>query len=120
MAKVYNLSGKVTNQLPIITITDDVTLTVNNRVDNMLLVRKYVSDKQKEITATSEAKARGEEVNEIEETDLMFGTLQLMVGKKSAEALKELNLPLPEFKVVYETVMAAAQGVDPEGAEFQK
>lgn len=118
MGKVYNLSGRISNQLPVVVVTDEVTLTVNNRVDNMLLVRKYINDKQKLMAENNIKASNGEEVEEIDEVNLMFGTLDLLVGKKNSAALKELNLPITEFKDVYSVVMAAAQGTDPDDVDF--
>ena len=118
--KTYNLRGKISNQLPVVVITDDLTVSVNNRVDNMLLVRKYINDKQKEIAEADIKRAAGEEAPDIEETELMYGTLNLLVGKSNSEKVRELNLPIPEFKMVYTAIMAAAQGKDPETLDLEE
>ena len=91
MNKMYDISTKISNQLPTVRLNDELIFSVNNRKDNMLLVKKYVEDTEKKAQQ-----------------------VQLLIGAKATEALNELNLPLPEYKMVYQTIMGAAQGVDPE------
>lgn len=114
MNKMYDISTKISNQLPTVRLNDELIFSVNNRKDNMLLVKKYVEDTEKKAQQVQEAIERGEDVEPVEEFAAMDGALKLLIGAKATEALNELNLPLPEYKMVYQTIMGAAQGVDPE------
>ena len=41
----------------------------------------------------------------------------MLAGAKSAKAIEELDLPMPEYKVVYHAIMAAATGTSLEDVD---
>ena len=49
MNKMYDISTKISNQLPTVRLNDELIFSVNNRKDNMLLVKKYVEDTEKKM-----------------------------------------------------------------------
>lgn len=106
MSKFYDISGKISNSLPTVKISDDVVVTVNNRKSNMLLVKKRVDEISKR--------------DDLDEGEAMTEVLKQLVGEKSAAAIEELDLPLPEYKEVYQAIMAAASGRELEDATFQE
>lgn len=106
-AKIYDISMHITNELPKVVITDDIMVTVNNRKSTVLNAQAMMSEfekkaKEKEMDATDAERA------------MMEKALQMLVGESGAKKIEDLDLPLPEYKKVYETIMAAAQGIDPD------
>lgn len=111
MAKIYDISAKITNEAPVLRITDEIICTVNNRKQTMLNVRAYASEverKQKEL----ETEGREEEAESLQ-NEFINMALKMLVGEKNATAIEELDLPLPEYQAVYHAVMAVASGKDP-------
>ena len=47
--KVIDISMKITNQLPMIRITEDLVVTVNNRKNNILCVQAMASEAEKKV-----------------------------------------------------------------------
>lgn len=107
-AKIYDISMYITNELPKVVITDELMVTVNNRKSAVLNVQTMIMEQER--------KSASGELSEEEDTEyaIMEKALKLLVGEKSAKAIDELDLPIPEYKKVYETIMAAATGADPE------
>lgn len=94
--KVIDISMKITNQLPMIRITDDLTVTVNNRKNNILCVQ---------------AMAKGIEGKEdVDELTFIVKALEMLVGKDAADKIEKIDLPIPEYKEVYNTIMQVASG----------
>lgn len=100
MAKFYDISKKITNELPTIKITEDIVCTVNNRKNNVLNVLAMVQEVEK----------KEHEDEENAKVEMMQKALKLLVGEKTTAAIEKLNLPLPEYSYVFQTVMIAAQG----------
>lgn len=107
-AKIYDISMYITNELPKVVITNDLMVTVNNRKSAVLNVQAMLTEVEKKSNA---GELSEEDTSEIA---IMEKALKILVGGKSADAINELDLPLPEYKKVYETIMAAATGEDPE------
>lgn len=107
-AKIYDISMYITNELPKVVITDELMVTVNNRKSAVLNVQTMIMEQER--------KSASGELSEEEDTEyaIMEKALKLLVGEKSAKAIDELDLPIPEYKKVYETIMVAATGADPE------
>lgn len=47
MAKFYDISAKITNELPTLKITDELVVTVNNRKNTILNVQAMVAETEK-------------------------------------------------------------------------
>lgn len=95
--KVIDISMKITNQLPMIRITDDLTVTVNNRKNNILCIQAMAKE------------AEGKE--DKDEMAFMIKGLEMLVGKDASDKIEEMNLPLPEYKEVYNAIMQVAMGI---------
>lgn len=106
-AKIYDISMYITNELPKIVITDDIMVTVNNRKSTVLNTQAMVTEFEK--------KAKEKEMEPVDaERAMMEKSLQMLVGESGAKKIEDLDLPLPEYRKIYETVMAAAQGIEPD------
>lgn len=106
-AKIYDISTFITNELPKMVITNDIIVTVNNRKSTVMNVQAMIMEFEK--------KASEQEMGQAEaDTKMMEKTLQMLIGESNAKKIEELDLPLPEYKKIFETIMAAAQGVNPD------
>lgn len=100
MAKFYDISRKITNELPTVKITEEIVCTVNNRKNNVLNVLAMIQETEK----------KEHEDEENARIEMMQKALKLLIGEKNATAIEKLNLPLPEYSYVFTTIMTAAQG----------
>lgn len=108
MGQIIDISGKITNELPMVKITDELVVTVNNRKNDIMNMQAMILEEQRK------AEKGDGTFNEIE----MIGrTLEMLVGKNMAKEIENMNLPLPDYKTVYTAVMAAATGSSIEDAE---
>ena len=86
--KVIDISMKITNQLPMIRITEDLVVTVN-------------------------IQAMAQEAENKENKDdmaFMIKGLEMLVGKDASDKIEALDLPIPEYKEMYNTIMQVAMG----------
>lgn len=92
--KVIDISMKITNQLPMIRITEDLVVTVNNRKSTILNIQ---------------AMAQEAEENK-DDMAFMIKGLEMLVGKDASDKIEALDLPIPEYKEMYNTIMQVAMG----------
>lgn len=102
MAKIYDISMKITNELPAMKITDEILVTVNNRHSTILNIQAMIMEAEKK---------------ESNETEIMDKALNLLIGEKKTEEINALDLPINEFKEVYAAIMKVAQGIDIDAEE---
>lgn len=102
MAKIYDISMKITNELPAMKITDEILVTVNNRHSTILNIQAMIIEAEKK---------------ESNETEIMDKALNLLIGEKKTEEINALDLPINEFKEVYAAIMKVAQGIDIDAEE---
>lgn len=102
MGQVIDLTGKITNELPLVRITNDLCVTVNNRKSTIMNVQLMVKEKEKQMNQANE--------QEYDELSFMNKILEMLVGKKNVDSIEELDLPFPEYKEVYNALMGAATG----------
>lgn len=103
MSKLYTLDGKLLTESPEIRIGEKI-YPVDNR--------------QKTVAKLQETIANQENPN-----DLMAGVanvLALALGEKAAQEVENMNMPYPAYQQLFELVIAAVTGEDPEevGARF--
>lgn len=103
MANIIDISGKITNQLPVVKITDDIVVTVNNRKSTILNIQVMAREVEKKAEQSENSEDYGR-------MPFMRKTLEMLVGKKNADAIEALDLPMPEYSLVYETLMNTATG----------
>lgn len=101
MSNIIDISSKITNQLPIVKITDDIVATVNNRKSVILNMQLMIKEQEKKSKESD---------GEYDEMAFMDKVLDMLTSPKIVKAINELDLPLPEYKIVYETIMNAATG----------
>ena len=102
MAKNYDISMKITNELPSVKITEDIIVTVNNRHSTILNIQAMINQAEK---------------NENTKTEIMDKALNLLIGEKKTAEINDLDLPISEFKEVYAAIMKVAQGIDIDAEE---
>lgn len=103
MGKLYTLDGKLLTETPEIRIGEKI-YPVDNR--------------QKTVAMLQETIANQENPN-----DLMAGVASVLVlalGEKAAQEVEDMNMPYPAYQQLFELVIAAVTGEDPEevGARF--
>ena len=106
MAKIYDFTSKITNELPVIKVTDDIVCTINNRKNNILLMQAMLKEREEKQTDGAE-----------DELQSMKAALNLIIGEKNTEAIEALNLPINEYTELFKAVMKIAQGEDPEAGD---
>lgn len=104
MANIIDISGKITNQLPVVKITDDIVVTVNNRKSTVLNIQAMAREVEQKAQ-------QSENLEDYDKMPFMRKTLEMLVGKKNADAIEALDLPMPEYSLVYETLMNTATGM---------
>ena len=98
MSNVIDISSKITNVLPVVKISEDIVVTVNNRKSTILSIK----------AKTEEMQRKGE--GEYDEMKFMSELLAMLIGQKNTDAIEEMDLPLPEYKELYESIMNVATG----------
>ena len=98
---IYDISKKITNELPMIKISDDLVVTVNNRKSVVLNIQAMVLENEK-------LEQKGKQIDEME---FMTKALGMLIGQKNVETIETMDLPLPEYKEVFQTIMSVATGM---------
>lgn len=104
MAQIIDITKKITNELPMVKITDELVVTVNNRKNTIMSLQAMVEEEERKI----------KEAGTFNELDMIRKSMTVLVGAKAADEVEALNLPLPEYKTVYQAIMAAATGASME------
>ena len=85
--KVIDISMKITNQLPMIRITEDLVVTVNNRKSTILNIQAMAQE--------------AENKENKDDMAFMIKGLEMLVGKDASDKIEALDLPIPEYKEMY-------------------
>lgn len=106
MAQIYDISMKITNELPKLTITEQLTVTINNRKSTVLNIQAM------QIQMERKAKEAADKGEEVEDDSMAFMTkaLEQLIGAKNVKEIEEMDLPLPEYKEVFQAIMNIATG----------
>ena len=94
--RVIDISMKITNQLPMIRITEDLVVTVNNRKSTILNIQAMAQE--------AESKENKDDMA------FMIKGLEMLVGKDASDKIEALDLPIPEYKEMYNAIMGVATG----------
>lgn len=97
MAKIFDISSKITNELPSVKITDDIIVTINNRKSTILNIQAMALENDKK-----------EESEKLNDYELILKSIAMLVGEKKASEIDALNLPVNEFREVYDALMEVA------------
>lgn len=108
MAQIIDITGRITNELPMVRVTDNLVITVNNRKNTIMNMQAMISEAQKKAA---------ENGGDFDELKMMRTCMDMLIGKKAADEVEALDLPFPEYKLVYQAVMAAATGNSMEDVE---
>lgn len=112
MSNIIDISSKITNQLPIVKITEDIVATVNNRKSTILNMQLLVKEQERKAKERAKKQSKSGEVVEEEYDELAFmdKILNMLISAKTTKEINELDLPFPEYKVLYGAIMNAATG----------
>lgn len=94
--RVIDVSMKITNQLPMIRITEDLVVTVNNRKSTILNIQAMAQE--------------AENKENKDDMAFMIKGLEMLVGKDALDKIEALDLPIPEYKEMYNTIMQVTMG----------
>jgi hypothetical protein len=94
--RVIDISMKITNQLPMIRITEDLVVTVNNRKSTILNIQAMAQE--------------AENKENKDDMAFMIKGLEMLVGKDASDKIEALDLPIPEYKEMYNAIMQVAMG----------
>lgn len=96
MAQIIDISNKITNELPVVKITEELVVTVNNRKSVVLNIQAMIEQMERE--------GKGEDAA------FMTKAMEMLIGKKHADEIEKMDLPLNEYTMVFETIMDVATG----------
>lgn len=97
MGKLYTLDGKLLTETPEIRIGEKI-YPVDNR--------------QKTVVKLQETIASQEGSNDLMAS--VANVLALALGEKAAQEVEDMNMPYPAYQQLFELVIAAVTGEDPE------
>lgn len=101
MGEMIDIRSKITNNLPVVQITEDIVVTINNRKSNILNMQAMINEREKkEIEGTEESS----------EVEYMDKALAMLIGDKNVTAVNEMDLPITEYKELFQTIMGVAMG----------
>lgn len=89
--KVIDISMKITNQLPMIRITEDLVVTVNNRKSTILNIQAMAQE--------------AENKENKDDMAFMIKGLEMLVGKDASDKIEALDLPIPEYGYGYNYII---------------
>lgn len=96
MAQIIDISKKITNELPVVKITEELVVTVNNRKSVVLNIQALIEEMER----------KGKK----EDAAFMAKVLEMLIGKKHADEVEKMDLPLNEYTLLFETIMDVATG----------
>lgn len=96
MAKLYTLDHKLLTDTPELRIGEKIFA-----VDNRTKTVKKIQEASKKITGDDPYTGMGE-------------VLELAMGQKAAQEIEEMDMPFPAYQKMFELVMAAVTGEEPE------
>lgn len=99
MAKVIDISAKLTNERPTLKLGEGKVYEIDNRKNTVLIMNQ---------------KMEKSDLNNLEEVDEI---LELLIGKEAVKEINEMNLPFPDYLTIFIGVMAGATGEEYETIE---
>lgn len=111
MAKMIDISNKITNELPMIKIADDFVITVNNRHKNVINLKAMIEELERK---TKQRAAEDPEAEGFDEFALMDKVMQMLLSPSDANRIREMDLPIPEYRALYEAIMSTISDQDDE------
>ncbi len=87
MAKIIDITGKLTNEKPVIKVTEDFEFEVNASKNAVIRMQSVVREGMSDV-------------------ELMDESLKILIGEVNFERLNDMNLSIADYKTVYIAVMA--------------
>ena len=97
MAKIYDITSKITNDLPVLKITDEIVVTINNRKNNILCIQAMANENENK-----------EEADRMGDEELIGKSMRMLVGDASADRIEALDLPVNEYRAIYDAMLEIA------------
>lgn len=103
MAKVIDITSKLTNEKPRIKVTEDFEFEVNVSKNAVIKMQSIIGDDKSDVA-------------------IMDESLKIFMGEKAYSRLNKMDLSVSDYKTVYIAVMACINNESFEDAEkrFQK
>ena len=99
MAKIIDISGKLTNERPQLKLAEGKVYDIDNRKNTILLVNQKVQTVN---------------VNDLTALDEI---MRLTLGDEAAKEIDEMNLPFTAYQSIFIAIMAAVSGEEYESME---
>ena len=99
MAKIIDISAKLTNERPQLKLAEDKIYEIDDRKNAILKLNQMM---------------KKSDLEDVESVDEMIG---ILLGKKAVKEINEMNLPITAYQSVVIACVAAISGVDYEVAE---
>lgn len=99
MAKMIDISAKLTNEKPVLKLAADKIYEIDDRKNTILKLNQKMQDT---------------DLNNIDALDDMF---KIVLGEKAAQEINDMDLSLSAYQTVMIAVMAAISGEEYEVAE---
>lgn len=99
MSKIIDISAKLTNERPLLKLSEDKIYEIDDRKNNIILLNQ---------------KMQGEDLNDLLVMDEM---IEIVLGEKAAKEINGMNLPIVAYQSIMIAIMAAVTGEEYEVAE---
>ena len=99
MSKIIDISAKLTNERPKLKLADDKIYEIDDRKNTILQLNQ---------------KMQNADLNDLNVIDEM---IKVVLGKKAAKEINDMNLPIVAYKSILIAIMAAVTGEEYEAAE---
>ena len=99
MSKIIDISAKLTNERPKLKLAEDKVYEIDDRKNTIIILNQ---------------KMQGEDLNDLSVIDNM---IEIVLGKKAAKEINEMNLPIVAYQSIMIAIMAAVTGEEYEAAE---
>lgn len=99
MAKTIDISGKLTNERPVLKLNEGKEYPVDNRKNTVLQLNKLLDDS---------------DLNDLHRVDEV---LKVVLGEKAVDEINEADLTFADYQVVFMAALAGAMGEEFETME---
>lgn len=99
MGKIIDISSKLTNEKPMLKLTEDKIYEIDDRKNTILLLNQ---------------KMQSSDLNDLSAIDEM---IEVVLGKEAAKDIDNMNLSISAYQSIMIAIMAAVTGEEYETAE---
>lgn len=99
MGKVIDISGKLTNERPVLKLAEDKVYEIDDRKNTIVILNQ---------------KIQNADMSDLKAIDEM---IQITLGEMAAKEIDEMDLSLSDYQIIMVAIMAAITGEEFEIAE---